>query len=104
MASAERSCAVCGKALADQQRGRYCSNACRQRAYRTRATAATRATIPAAANSDIPGALPALVDSFVGRRPEIEKLSHLLAQRRLITLVGPAGVGKTRLEIGRAHV
>jgi len=99
MSSAERCCAVCGKVLADQQRVRYCSNACRQRAYRKRATAATRTTIPAAANSDIPGALPALVDSFVGRRPEIERLTHLLGQRRLITLVGPAGVGKTRLAL-----
>ena len=99
MSSAERCCAVCGKVLADQQRVRYCSNACRQRAYRRRATAASRATIPAATNSDIPGALPALVDSFVGRRPEIERLTHLLGQRRLITLVGPAGVGKTRLAL-----
>ncbi|MEV6606430.1 tetratricopeptide repeat protein [Kutzneria sp. NPDC051319] len=99
MSSAERSCAVCGQVLADQHRVRYCSNACRQRAYRRRATSAARATMPSAVNSEIPGALPALVDSFVGRRPEIERLSTLLGQRRLITLVGPAGVGKTRLAL-----
>ncbi len=96
---AERSCAVCGKVLADPHRVRYCSNACRQRAYRRRATSAARASTPSAMNSDIPGALPALVDSFVGRRPEIERLTQLLAQRRLVTLVGPAGVGKTRLAL-----
>ncbi|MFC0431321.1 tetratricopeptide repeat protein [Kutzneria buriramensis] len=99
MSSAERVCAVCGRVLADQQRLRYCSNACRQRAYRRRASSAARATIPAAVNSDIPGVLPALVDSFVGRRPEIEKLTQLIGQRRLVTLVGPAGVGKTRLAL-----
>jgi predicted ATPase/DNA-binding CsgD family transcriptional regulator len=99
VASAERSCAVCGRVLADQENVRYCSNACRQRAYRRRATSAARVTMPSAVNSDIPGALPALVDSFVGRRPELERLTHLLGQRRLITLVGPAGVGKTRLAL-----
>ncbi len=36
-------------------------------------------------------------DRFVGRRVELERLEGLLAEARLLTLVGPAGVGKTRL-------
>ncbi len=48
---------------------------------------------------------PAPVTSFVGREAELEALHELLAVRgeRLVTLVGPGGVGKTRLaiEVGR---
>ena len=42
--------------------------------------------------------LPAQVTSFVGRA-EVEKVSHLLANTRLLTLSGPGGTGKTRLSI-----
>ncbi len=41
--------------------------------------------------------LRAPVTSFVGREPEIERIGALLAQSRLVTLVGPGGAGKTRL-------
>jgi predicted ATPase/Tfp pilus assembly protein PilF len=37
------------------------------------------------------------VTSFVGRAPSVEALEDLLASQRLVTLCGPAGVGKTRL-------
>ncbi|MDB5072709.1 MAG: hypothetical protein JWM87_3820 [Candidatus Eremiobacteraeota bacterium] len=40
-------------------------------------------------------ALPAT--SFYGRERDVEMLGHLLESRRLITLTGPGGVGKTRL-------
>ncbi len=44
---------------------------------------------------------PAPVTSFVGREAELEALHELLTIRgeRLVTLVGPGGVGKTRLAI-----
>src|SRR4051794_39407570 len=35
--------------------------------------------------------------SFVGRRGEIRELRTLLSDRRLVTLTGPGGVGKSRL-------
>ncbi len=35
--------------------------------------------------------------SFVGRQPELALLSRMLAEHPLITLVGPPGVGKSRL-------
>src|SRR3954471_11964701 len=41
--------------------------------------------------------LPWQPTSFVGRRRELEQLDHLLEARRLITLTGPGGCGKTRL-------
>ncbi|MFI6900552.1 ATP-binding protein [Nonomuraea sp. NPDC050394] len=45
---------------------------------------------------DIPG-LPRSRTSFVGRRGEVEAVRAALARGRLVTLVGPGGVGKTRL-------
>jgi predicted ATPase/DNA-binding CsgD family transcriptional regulator len=46
-----------------------------------------------------PGNLPAETTSFIGRRREIAELRKRLATARLVTLVGPGGVGKTRLAI-----
>jgi predicted ATPase/DNA-binding CsgD family transcriptional regulator len=37
--------------------------------------------------------------SFVGRHDDIDRLSELVASKRLITIVGPGGVGKTRLAL-----
>jgi predicted ATPase/DNA-binding CsgD family transcriptional regulator len=37
--------------------------------------------------------------SFVGRDAELEELTAALAEHRLVTLVGPGGVGKTRLAL-----
>ena len=42
-------------------------------------------------------ALPVARSSFVGRERELAELSQLLTQSRLITLIGPGGVGKSRL-------
>ena len=43
--------------------------------------------------------LPTFVSSFVGRERELSALRGLLASRRLVTLTGPGGVGKTRLAL-----
>ena len=45
------------------------------------------------------GNLPAEATSFVGRRREIAEVRKKLTAARLVTLVGPGGVGKTRLAI-----
>ncbi len=71
----------------------YCSNACRQRAYRRRArpTSTDHGTVA-------PTAMPAhALDSFVGRKEELAALNRLFRQHRLVTLFGPAGAGKTRV-------
>src|SRR5512134_1807699 len=41
--------------------------------------------------------LPAELSSFVGRRRELAAARTGLATHRLVTLLGPGGVGKTRL-------
>jgi predicted ATPase/DNA-binding CsgD family transcriptional regulator len=44
-----------------------------------------------------PGELPAEVTRFVGRQRELAELSGLLRSARLVTVIGPGGVGKTRI-------
>jgi predicted ATPase len=48
-------------------------------------------------------ALPADAGAFVGRAREVEELVPLLHGRRLLTLAGPGGVGKTRLALQLAR-
>jgi len=43
--------------------------------------------------------LPPQVTPFVGREHEVAELKRLLRTRRLLTLVGPDGIGKTRLSL-----
>jgi predicted ATPase/DNA-binding SARP family transcriptional activator len=47
--------------------------------------------------------LPWQPTSFVGRRRELDELDHLLNARRLVTLTGPGGCGKTRLALELAR-
>ena len=48
------------------------------------------------------GHLPLELTSFVGRAAELERLPGLLRGRRLVTLTGPGGIGKTRLALRAA--
>ena len=44
------------------------------------------------------------LSSFVGRSAELEELSEAVRSSRLVTLIGPGGVGKTRLAVEAAAV
>ena len=48
------------------------------------------------------GNVPAEATSFVGRRRELAEIRKALAGARLVSLVGPGGVGKTRLAVRAA--
>jgi class 3 adenylate cyclase len=50
------------------------------------------------------GNLPASLDRFIGRQHDLDAIRALLGKRRLVTLTGPGGSGKTRLalEVGRS--
>ncbi|MEQ0560747.1 LuxR C-terminal-related transcriptional regulator [Amycolatopsis sp. NEAU-NG30] len=48
-------------------------------------------------DAERPPLLRAELSTFVGRGQELRQVRDLLASRRLVTLKGPAGVGKTRL-------
>ncbi|MCR3753083.1 putative ATPase [Lentzea californiensis] len=92
--TATAACVTCGDPLPEAVAGRrYCSNACRQRAYRERSSARD--------DSPPDSALPAPLDTFVGRREELASLART-ETRRLVSLVGPAGAGKTRLAVQHA--
>jgi hypothetical protein len=47
--------------------------------------------------------LPVPLTSLVGRARELEAIGETLRTTRLVTLTGPAGVGKTRLALALAH-
>ncbi|MEU1646604.1 BTAD domain-containing putative transcriptional regulator [Micromonospora zamorensis] len=47
-------------------------------------------------------ALPSQLTTFVGREEELKRVRALLGERRLVTLTGPGGAGKTRLAIEAA--
>ncbi|MBO0684217.1 MAG: LuxR family transcriptional regulator, partial [Candidatus Dormibacteraeota bacterium] len=49
-----------------------------------------------------PGNLPAEPTSFIGRRRELAEIRKKLAGARLVSLVGPGGVGKSRLGLRAA--
>jgi predicted ATPase/DNA-binding winged helix-turn-helix (wHTH) protein len=48
-------------------------------------------------------ALPRLPPRLVGREPLIEEVCGLLAHERLVTLVGPGGIGKTTVAVAAAR-
>jgi predicted ATPase/DNA-binding CsgD family transcriptional regulator len=48
------------------------------------------------------GNLPAELTSFIGRRHQIQEIKSVLTAARLVTLVGPGGIGKTRLALRTA--
>jgi predicted ATPase/class 3 adenylate cyclase len=47
----------------------------------------------------LPNNLPRHLNSFVGRRSEVEAVRQLTTEAPLVTLTGPGGVGKTRLAL-----
>ena len=51
----------------------------------------------------LPSRVPEPVAPLVGRAFEVGEVRAALAERRLVTLVGPAGVGKTRLAVEAAR-
>lgn len=127
MASTKRTCETCGGPVVAPGRAgervtgkggrpaKYCSNACRQRAFRNRAAAASEARQSPVVHAAVPGAtvveaderfgpppggtLPLPLDRFIGRAAELTRLRGLLRSTRLLTLVGPGGVGKSRLAL-----
>jgi predicted ATPase len=90
------SCQNCGKRIptlhGTARPPRYCSSACRQRAYRQR-----RKT--QALPRQQPVGLCSYVSSFHGREDDLASAGRLCAASRLVTVVGEPGVGKSRLAI-----
>jgi predicted ATPase/class 3 adenylate cyclase len=62
-----------------------------------------RATFPPLRSLEsTPNNLPAQLTSFVGRERQLAEVAALIRKTRLVTLVGPGGIGKTRLALHAA--
>lgn len=57
------------------------------------------APTPAVGQAPTGPALPAPATSFIGRADELAQLENVLATHRMVSVVGPGGVGKTRLAL-----
>ena len=69
---------------------------------RSQAQAGSQQETPSASRHAVPsfpGRLPLPLTGFVGREQELTEIMGLLASHRLVTLMGPGGMGKTRLAI-----
>ena len=55
--------------------------------------------VPLESMRDLPHNLPVDLPSFVGRERAIDEIEQYLAARRLVTLTGAGGIGKTRLAL-----
>lgn len=89
------------KALGDGRNGaRYIATA-KGRGY---SFVAPVATAPASASPEsAPSRLPAAPDRIIGRDRVIARLDAQLRQHRLVSVVGPGGIGKTTVALAAAH-
>ena len=78
---------LCGTSLASTDSSRFAPKVCGE------------SSLPLRTLDSAPGNLPVQTTSFVGRREAVEELVTAMRTRRLVTLTGVGGVGKTRLAL-----
>ncbi len=74
-----------------------------QRLYQVAAEGLARGFGPLRTSGGRPNNLPRELTSFVGRDRQLSEAGGILGTAPLLTLVGPGGVGKTRLALRLAH-
>ncbi len=67
------------------------------------ANSGSRAAVPSLPAPAAPASLPAQVSKLVGRAEAIERISAELGLHRVVTVVGPGGIGKTSVAIAVGH-
>lgn len=74
------------------------------RGYRAIRPVTPATAVPfSAARTTVPSQLPLALTPMIGRDGDLESLVNLLDTQRLVTIVGPGGVGKTRLALEAAR-
>ena len=73
-----------------------------RRGYRFAGPVVELRDAPPARSNDRRSNLPVPLTSFVGRERELVEIKRLLASRRLLTIVGAGGIGKTRVALQAA--
>ncbi len=73
-----------------------------ERVYQIDVAGLTDEFPPLASLDAIPNNLPLQLTEFVGREAELAEAEQLFTRTRLVTILGPGGVGKTRLAIQTA--
>src|SRR5262249_38017129 len=91
-----------GAALPDLGAHRLSDLARPEQVYQVQAPGAPAAFPPLRSLDALPHNLPLQLTSFVGRERELAAVVGLLAARRLVTLTGVGGTGKTRLALQAA--
>ena len=70
-----------------------------EQVYQVLAAGIEDAFPPLRSLSALPNNLPIEITSFVGREREVGEIAAVLAEHRLVTLVGSGGIGKTRISL-----
>ena len=92
------------KALGDGENGARYVTTIAGRGYCFVAPVTRTDSVAAVAAAPFPLAnLPPRLGRMIGRSEDVAKLSERLAQSRLVTIVGPGGVGKTTVAVAVAH-
>jgi len=70
-----------------------------ERLFQVNVPGLARTYAPLRSLDAFPSNLPAQLSSFVGREVDVAEIAQMLAEKRLVTLTGVGGVGKTRLAL-----
>ena len=88
-----------GFALADLGEHRLRDLSQAQRLYQVKADGLKEIFPPLRTLDFVPGNLPSLATSFLGRETDVADVAALIRATRMVTLTGVGGVGKTRLAV-----
>jgi predicted ATPase len=99
-----RSCVECGTGDPTQRRDEFAGSSAQRRPGDEGVPVPER-TVSPEPESRLPHNLPVALTPLIGRERELAELDQLLAQDevRLVSFVGPGGVGKTRLSLAVAE-
>jgi predicted ATPase/DNA-binding winged helix-turn-helix (wHTH) protein len=95
---------VLRKALGDTNGAQYIKNVPgRGYCFVARPVCSEASAAPPSASTASPGPLPSQIARLIGRAEAVEKISADIMLHRVVTIVGPGGMGKTSVAVAVAH-